>query len=300
MRLAPIRILLVLGCLGFGPPTIAPLDAFAPSLDLGALQALGPADASPVRSVASLLLDADSGQALVSNNADARLAPASLTKMMTALVAVDRADLNTMIQATERSMTEPVIIGLDPGERMRLEDALYGLLLPSGNDAALAIAESIGGGSIEQFVAWMNDRAHAMGLLNTHFVNPHGLDADGHYSSARDMAAIARTLLNTPSLARVVSTERYTVGNPPLYFFVTSNPILGSYEGADGVKTGFTDNAGRAFIGSATRNGRHLIAVVLNSPDIRSESIRLLDLGFSTPPPPVLMARPGFSVVRRP
>jgi serine-type D-Ala-D-Ala carboxypeptidase (penicillin-binding protein 5/6) len=221
-----------------------------------------------------------------------------LTKMMTALVAMDRGDLSTPILATERSMTEPVVIGLDPGERMRLEDALYGLLLPSGNDAALAIAETLGGGSIDAFVAAMNEKAAALNLHNTHFANPHGLDAANHYSSARDLGVIARAFLTVPTLARIVSTERYTVGTPLLYLFLSSNPLLGFYPGADGVKTGFTDDAGRTFVGSATRNGHRVIAVVLNSPDIRAESSRLLDIGFGVAPSAWSVPRLGFAAVR--
>ena len=130
------------------------------------------------------------------------------------------------------------MIGLDPGETLSLEHMLYGLMLNSGNDAALAIAETIGGGSIERFVALMNERAQAMGLKNTRFANPNGLDQAGHYSSARDMAEIARTLMAEPSLARIVGTRRFVVEGPPLYVFFNSNPLLGAYEGLDGVKTG--------------------------------------------------------------
>ncbi len=289
---------LVSACMGFGPPTLASLDSFGPSWDSSVLQSTSNAPRGPVRAAAAAVIDGATGHVLLSSNADVRLAPASLTKMMTALVATERADLSTVIVATERSMTEPTTIGLGPGEHIRLEDALYGLLLPSGNDAALAIAETVGGGSVDQFVAWMNERAVSLNLQNTQFENPHGLDATGHYSSARDMGELGRVLLGTPSLARIVSTERYTVGNPTLYRFLNSNPLLGVYPGADGVKTGFTDDAGRTFVGSATREGRRLIAVVLNSPDIRFEASLLLDEGFSLGLVGLDIARPGFSAVR--
>lgn len=298
MRQALLSVLLGISSLGFGPPTLSSLDPFGPSFDLTSLDALRTVPELPVRATAAAVIDGGSGRVLLSSNADARLAPASLTKMMTALVAMDRAELGAPILATERSMTEPVVIGLDPGERMSLEDILYGLLLPSGNDAALAIAETLGGGSIEQFVARMNERAATLDLRNTHFVNPHGLDAPGHYSSARDLGETARALLNVPALARIVATERYPVGNPLLYLFLNSNPLLGFYDGADGVKTGYTDDAGRTFVASATRNGQRVIVVLLNSPDIRTEASRLLDVGFSLRMARVEIARPGFAQIR--
>jgi D-alanyl-D-alanine carboxypeptidase (penicillin-binding protein 5/6) len=177
---------------------------------------------------------------------------------------------------------------------------LYGLLLNSGNDAALAIAETIGGGSIERFVGWMNERAQAMGLKNTRFANPNGLDQVGHYSSARDLAEIARDVMAEPTLARIVGTRRFTVDGPPLYVFFSSNPLLGEYEGLDGIKTGFTDDAGPCLAATAVRNGRRLISVVLNSSGIAAETIALLDMGFATAQSRTLdVPRPGFAAVRQ-
>ncbi len=290
--------ILAVACLGFGPPTLTTPDPFGPSLTIDSLNALiADATVVPVEARASIVVDATSGHALAASNADARLPQASLTKMMTALVALDHADLRATIRATERSMSEPSVIGLGPGDTLSLEDLLYGLLLPSGNDAALAIAESVGGGSIDRFVGWMNERAATMGLRNTHFVNPHGLDAAGQYSSARDLAETARALLAEPTLAQIVSTPGYVVQGPPRYLFLTSNPLLGAYEGLDGVKTGFTDNAGRSFVVSAARDGQRVVAVLLNSPDIRFEGRQLLDYGFSTRAVALRLWRPGFSRV---
>ena len=236
---------------------------------------------------------------IASRNADDHLAEASLTKMMTALVALDHASLTDVITATERSRSEPSVIGLDPGDTLSLEDMLYGLLLPSGNDAALAIAESVGGGSIDRFVGWMNERGATMGLHNTHFANPHGLDQEGHYTSARDIAQIAREFMAEPTLARIVRTPRYEVPGPPLYVFRTSNPLLGVYPGVDGIKTGFTDDAGRCLAVSVVRDGRRIITIVLNSPNIASDSSALLDAAFALASPrPVELVRPGFASVR--
>ncbi|MSQ23699.1 MAG: D-alanyl-D-alanine carboxypeptidase [Chloroflexi bacterium] len=289
---------LTLACTGFGPPTLGSVDVFGPRFGIEALTELAKTPDLPVEARAGVLMDGETGHALAAANADARLAQASLTKMMTALVALDHADVSTVIRATEQSMSEPSVIGLEPGDALPLEEMLYGLLLPSGNDAALAIAETVGGGSITQFVGWMNDRAMAMGLRNTHFTNPTGLDADGHYSSARDLAETARALLKNPTLARVVSTPRYVVPGPTRYLFVNGNPLIGLYDGLDGVKTGFTDNAGRTFVASASRDGKGLIAVVLDSPDIRAEGQALLDFGFSRMAPSVLdVSHLGFARV---
>jgi D-alanyl-D-alanine carboxypeptidase len=255
-----------------------------------------PAVPSTVSAVAAAIVSGSDGHDLAARNADARLAPASLTKMMTALVAVDRSPLSNPIVATERSRSEPSVIGLDAGDRLSLEDMLYGLLLPSGNDAALAIAETLGGGSIERFVGWMNERAERMGLHNTHFANPTGLDELDHYSSARDLGEIARALLAEPTLARIVGTGRHVVEGPPLYVFATTNPLLSSYPGIEGVKTGFTDDAGRCFVASATRDGHRIIIVLLNSPNITVEGRVLLDAGFEMLRSAALQTRrPGFS-----
>lgn len=284
---------------GFGPPSLGLGDPFESRIGSNELAALRGQPLPPVRAVASALLDANTDHFLMAHAADTRLAPASLTKMMTALVAVERAPLFAPILATERSLSEPAIIGLDPGDQLSLEEMLYGLLLPSGNDAALAIAESVGGGSIEQFVSWMNDRVVSMGLKNTHFANPTGLDAANHYSSARDMAEIARALMADPTLARISATPRYIAPGPPPYLFLSINPLMGNYDGLDGVKTGFTDAAGRTFAASATRNGQRLIAVVMNSPDIGAEARQLLDLGFNQMPVrPVTIGRAGLARVQ--
>ncbi len=284
---------------GFGPPSLGLGDPFEPRIGSLELAALRAEPAPPVRALSSALLDANTDHFLLAHNADARLAPASLTKMMTALVAIERVPLSTPIIATEHSLAEPAVIGLDAGDQLPLEEMLYGLLLPSGNDAALAVAESVGGGSIDQFVSWMNNQAAAMGLKNTHFANPTGLDAPNHYSSARDVAEMARALMDETTLARIVSTPRYIVSGTPPYLFMSINPLMGTYAGLDGVKTGFTDAAGSTFAASATRDGQRLIAVVMNSPDIGAEARQLLDLGFDQMPPgPLTISRAGLARVR--
>ncbi|MCC7372098.1 MAG: D-alanyl-D-alanine carboxypeptidase [Chloroflexi bacterium] len=238
-----------------------------------------PAPASRAR--AAIVVDAETGAVLYERDARTPLAPASLTKMATALVAVERAPLDRPVRPSHAYNVTPVVIGLEPGDSLALGDALYGLLLNSGNDAALAIAETAGDGSTERFVGWMNDLARRLGLEHTTFKNPHGLDQDGHLSSAYDMAIIGRTLMRQPALREVVGHGRYVVEGPPRWVFRSTNPLLGTYEGVDGIKTGFDDNAGRCLVATAERDGRRAIAVVMNSPAYGDEAAALLDYAFA-------------------
>jgi D-alanyl-D-alanine carboxypeptidase len=241
-----------------------------------------------MRARAAILMDARSGLVLYQKNAWERIPVASLTKMVTALVAVERAPLDLRIEATEYVRSVPSVIGLDPGDVLTLEQLLYGLILRSGNDAALDIAEALGGGSgpaaIESFVALMNGKARDLGLFDTSFVNPNGLDAPGHLSTAFDMAQIARSFMRHPDLARIAAAKRYEIAGPPLWVFQNLNGFLYTYQGADGIKTGFEDLAGRCLAASAARDGRRLISVVLNSDHYVEETARLMDYGFATYP----------------
>jgi D-alanyl-D-alanine carboxypeptidase len=200
--------------------------------------------------------------------------------MLTALVAVEHGRLDQRITATEHVYVEPVVIGVDAGEVLSLEDLLYGLLVWSGNDAAVDIAEGLAG-TLPKFADWMNEKAAALGLRNSHFVTPHGLDAPGHYSSAEDLARLLAALMRDPVLARIVGTREYTIPGPPLYKFRNSNPLLGVYEGVDGGKTGLTDACGRCLAVTAVRGGHRVVAVVLDSRDIARDARVLLDFAFS-------------------
>lgn len=230
---------------------------------------------------AAIVIDADTGRVLYEQNAHERLPPASLTKMATALVALERARPDFMVVATERSLVEPVVIGLEPGDQLPLREALYGLLLNSGNDVALAIAESVGEGSITRFVGWMNELVAALGLQDTRFANPHGLDVGEHYSSAYDLAVIGRVLLRNPLLRSIVATRDHTYQGSSLWAFHNINRILQAYPGADGIKTGYEIRAGYCMAASATRDGRQLVSVVLNSAQTVQDSSTLLDYGFA-------------------
>jgi serine-type D-Ala-D-Ala carboxypeptidase (penicillin-binding protein 5/6) len=216
---------------------------------------------------------------------DFRLPPASLTKMMTAIVAAERLDPAAMIDVTVNGPalsieTDSTVMGLEPGDRLSVRDLLFGLLLRSGNDAALTLAEAAAG-SEEDFVALMNDKAEELGLDETTLRNPHGLDADGHYSSASDMATVGSALLADPLLAEIVATKTHTPDWPrgPLE---NINLMLNNYPGAIGVKTGYTDGAGQAIVAAAERDGRRIIVSVLRSEDLFVDASKLLDWGFAT------------------
>jgi D-alanyl-D-alanine carboxypeptidase (penicillin-binding protein 5/6) len=275
-----LAALVLLGGVGFGPPQWLERDSAPTALAPAAARAAQAARPPVLTARNVALLDAATGRLLYARAAEERVAPASLTKMMTALVALELGQPQQRITATPDVYVEPVVIGLDAGETMTLEDLLYGLLLPSGNDAAVAIAEGVGG-SIPQFVAAMNRKAAELGLRNTHFMNPHGLDQPGHYSTAYDLARLLAALMQQPLAARIVGTRVHTVPGPPLYQFRNSNPLLGVVPGVDGGKTGFTDLAGRCLAVTAQREGHRVVAVVLNSQNPGQDAQALLEFAYT-------------------
>ena len=226
------------------------------------------------------VVDDTSGLLLYGSAAHAREAPASTTKIATAIVTLEHAgSLDTPVRITISGPAMAAadgssIMGLTPGERLTLHTLLIGLLLPSGNDAAEQLAVSVAE-SRAQFISWMNSVAtDELGLQDTQFVNPSGLDADGHYSSAYDLAQLARRAMREPVFREIVSAPEIRAEG---YVLDGHNPLIGSYPGADGVKTGSTDAAGRVLVGSATRGGHRLYAVVMHSDDIQADTTALLD-----------------------
>lgn len=241
------------------------------------------AGAVSTSAVSSCLIEAETGEVLFAENADERRAMASTTKIMTAILTIEAGDLDREFTVDEFAiMVEGTSMGLKKGDRVSRRDLLYGILLPSGNDAANAAAVSVSG-SISAFVELMNEKAAALGLKNTHFVTPSGLDANGHYTTARDLAALAAYAMKNELFREIVScrSKQLEYGNPPyprtLY---NSNKMLTKYDGAIGVKTGFTDNARRCLVSAAERNGVTLIAVTLNDGDDWNDHIKMLDYGF--------------------
>ncbi|MDD4688978.1 MAG: D-alanyl-D-alanine carboxypeptidase [Eubacteriales bacterium] len=231
----------------------------------------------------AVLIDAQVGRIIYENNAHIISEPASTTKIMTALLAIEKGDLEKEIKISKRaSIVEGSSIWLGEGEKITLENLLYGLMLSSGNDAALAIAEGLCG-SERKFVSLMNKRAKEMNLKQTHFENPHGLPSENHYTTAYELAIITKEALSNKTFSRVVSTKKKTIpweGHTYNRCLTNHNKLLSLYEGADGIKTGYTKSAGRTLVSSATRNGVKLIAVTFGAPDDWNDHKFLLDYGF--------------------
>ncbi|WP_018751450.1 D-alanyl-D-alanine carboxypeptidase family protein [Paenibacillus sanguinis] len=240
-----------------------------------------------IHAQAAAVIDVTSERLIFNVKGDERLPIASLTKIMTAIVAIEHGQLSDVVRVGKNAYAkEGSSIYLHLGEEMSLENMLYGLMLRSGNDAASAIAEHVGG-SEEGFVHLMNEKARLLGLDNTQFQNPHGLDAKGHYSSANDLAKLTAYALKNPHFKEIVRTPDKTAPNPndPWdYKWLNKNKMLRFYEGADGVKTGYTKIAKRCLVSSASRGGQQLAVVTLNDGDDWNDHRKLLDFGFANYP----------------
>lgn len=227
---------------------------------------------------ASYLCEWKSGATLHSHNASARLPMASTTKIMTAILVAELLPLDRVVTvAKEAAGTEGSSIYLYAGEKITVEALLYALMLESANDAASALAIEAAG-SIEGFAELMNKKAEELGLVNTRFQNPHGLDHEEHYTTASELAKIAAYALENEIVAKVVSTKSYRTENR---IMTNHNRLLNSYDGAVGMKTGYTIRTGRCLVSAATRNGMTLIAVTLNCRNDWQGHKNLLDWGFN-------------------
>lgn len=240
----------------------------------------------------AILINADTGEIIYAKNAYEKRAMASTTKIMTALLTLEEGQLDRRFTADSMAIrVEGTSMGLQEGDIVTRRALCYGMLLPSGNDAANAAAVNISG-SLTAFADKMNEKAAEIGMHNTHFVNPSGLDADGHYSTAYDMALLTQYALKNEEFRKISASSSATLeyGNPPyprtLY---NSNKLLVQYEGCIGVKTGFTDNARRCLVSAAERNGVTLIAVTLNAPDDWKDHSEMLDFGFTQVTPQEIM-----------
>ena len=233
------------------------------------------AEALEVSATAAVLMDADMGQVLYEKNGDRQMLIASTTKIMTALVVLEHAAPDDVITVTPDHMAEGSSMYLRAGETVRVEELLYGLLLCSGNDAALALTECAGG--LAPFVALMNEKAAALGMAHTSFANPNGLDADGHYSTARDMAVLAAAAVENPTFRRICSSRSVTIGQRTME---NHNRLLRQMEGCVGLKTGYTRAAGRTLVSCAERDGCRLVAVTLQDGNDWADHAALYDYGF--------------------
>ena len=233
------------------------------------------AEALEVSATAAVLMDADMGQVLYEKNGDRQMLIASTTKIMTALVVLEHAAPDDVITVTPDHMAEGSSMYLRAGETVRVEELLYGLLLCSGNDAALALTECAGG--LTPFVALMNEKAAALGMAHTSFANPNGLDADGHYSTARDMAVLAAAAVENPTFRRICSSRSVTIGQRTME---NNNRLLRQVEGCVGLKTGYTQAAGRTLVSCTERDGCRLVAVTLQDGNDWADHAALYDYGF--------------------
>ena len=236
-----------------------------------------------VSAESAVLIDLDSRAVLFEKNMSERLGMASTTKIMTALIAAERAELSDVVRIADEAIgVEGSSIYLSHGESLTMEELLFALLLQSANDAATAIAIAIAG-SVEAFADMMNERARELGLEDTHFTNPHGLYDEEHYTTAYDLAIISAHALENERIAEIFSTYKATLpitSDSQKRVLVNHNKLLKLYKGAIGVKTGFTKKTGRCLVSAAERDGLTLIAVTLNAPDDWRDHMSMLDFGF--------------------
>ena len=235
-------------------------------------------------SQAVILMDGDSSAILYQHNARERREPASVTKIMTAIIAIERGNLKDRVKANydpaPLNAQESSMMWINPGETVTLEDLLYGLMLPSGNDAALLIANHIAG-SEEAFVKLMNQKAQDLGLRDTHFANPHGLHAEGHYTTAYDLALLCRYAMRNPTFREIVATNAWDVrADDRTWTVFNLNKMIRMYPDADGIKIGYNDQAGRTIAASVNHNGHRVYAVLLGSWDLWADTPALYDWAF--------------------
>jgi D-alanyl-D-alanine carboxypeptidase len=249
-----------------------------------------PTPAPFISGSAAYLIDADSGRVLYTMNSAQQLPIASTTKIMTAIVTIENANLDQGVTVQQSDLNQMPAgasnAGLVAGDYFRMQTLLYALMLRSGTDASLVLARVVAG-STDNFVAMMNAKAQALGLKHTHFDNPHGFGTGNHYSSAADLVTLTKYAMSNATFAGIVGQSAYDV-KPTLYTHAyhwdNTNSLLTTYQGADGVKTGWTDDAGVCLVFSAQRNGHHLIGSELNAPSydaVFADGAKLLDLGFS-------------------
>jgi D-alanyl-D-alanine carboxypeptidase len=262
-----------------------PLTPLAPAIAIPGPTPPGDATLPPeVSARAAAVVDFDSGLVLYDKNAYQPLPPASLTKILTALVTLQHVDPRTRVIARfspDELDPDSTVMGLRPGEELTVEDLLYGLMLPSGNDAAVVLANVVAG-SQASFAALMNRFASANGLSATTFVNAHGLHDAAHRTSAYDIAQIARLAMRDARFQQIVRAPSWTVRGGRTYTVANKNAFLAAYRGADGVKIGWTEEAGATIVASAARDGRRVLVALFDTGDRVSESSALMDWAFAS------------------
>ncbi|MBQ2765510.1 MAG: D-alanyl-D-alanine carboxypeptidase [Clostridia bacterium] len=242
-----------------------------------------PARALDVSARSAIVIEASTGKVIYEKDADTRRPMASTTKIMTALVAIESGELSREITVASTAVgVEGSSIYLKEGDKLSLESLVWALMLESANDAAAAIAIGVAG-SIEAFAEKMNAKAAELGLSDTHFTNPHGLSDDAHYTTARDLAKLTAAAMENDTFRKIVSTDTYKISyGESVRNLHNHNKMLHLYDGAVGVKTGFTKVSGRCLVSAAERDGMTFIAVTLDAPNDWDDHSDMLDLGFSS------------------
>ena len=260
------------------------------------LSLVSPAQALSLSAQSAVLIDARDGRVLYEKDADTPRPMASTTKIMTAVVALESCDVNEIIEIADEAVgVEGSSIYLQKGERMTLLELLYALLLQSANDAAVAIAVGVGG-SVGNFADMMNEKATSLGLTSTHFENPNGLDADGHVTTARELALLTAYALKNPIFAEIVATYKRKISGPngTVRLVVNHNKLLNMYDGCVGVKTGFTKKSGRCLVSAACRESLTLVSVTLSAPDDWRDHTAMLNYGYENYCCEILCDEGGF------
>lgn len=255
-----------------------------------------PAQALSLSAQSAVLIDARDGRVLYEKDADTPRPMASTTKIMTAVVALESCDVNEIIEIADEAVgVEGSSIYLQKGERMTLLELLYALLLQSANDAAVAIAVGVGG-SVGNFADMMNEKATSLGLTSTHFENPNGLDADGHVTTAHELALLTAYALKNPIFAEIVATYKRKISGPngTVRLVVNHNKLLNMYDGCVGVKTGFTKKSGRCLVSAAYRESLTLVSVTLSAPDDWRDHTAMLNYGYENYCCEILCDEGGF------
>ena len=282
----------------------APQDLPQPRVDHGAISAtpaptprppaeivLQPWAAPPTRNLlpapgvtaaSAIVIDEASGAVLWEKDPHRRMAPASTTKIMTAVIALQEGNLDApvTVDVDYQDLPGSSVMGLLPGDTFTLRDLLYGVMLPSGNDASIAVGRHLAGAD-DKFVAKMNSLARRLGMHDTQFANPHGLSTRQHYTTAADLAVLGRYAMSVPGFEHLALAPDWTVFGSRVMPLTNFNTLLGVYSGADGVKVGYTERAGNTMVASATRDGHRVIVVLLNAPKRDEDAAALLDWAFA-------------------
>ena len=287
-----IYLLMLLLCplnLAFGPPRLTESDAAQSPVYDFQLEKLALSTSTYTLARAAVIMDMDTGRLVWESNGHTRLPMASTTKIMTALLAMENGNLTDKIKVRYEDLlplegTESSRMWLDVGQEWTLEQLLWGLMLPSGNDAANVIAGYIGKGSIENFVGMMNARAAELGLKDTQFKTPHGLDTDGHYTSAYDLTVIGRELVKYPIINKMIKTGYYVIEGPRDLPVQNTNRFVREPDiepSIDGIKTGYDDLSLQCIVASATRGGHRILVTVLGSYEYVRDTKELVNWAFS-------------------